>query len=352
MRRRIWACAAILALVALSLPALSAPPLDVSEISAALAAGDGARALTLTNAALSQVGLDDADHARLLVDRAFARQLQGDSDNALVDLTQAIEAHSLTDIEQSRAYLERGLILDGLGRLNDAIGDYGAVLRLDPLSAIAMNNRAMDYWRQNRFADARQDYLASIAAGNPAPEYSYYGLGQVAESEGKSEEARGFYAKAVAANPSYRLAQDRLTALRVASAAQANAPPPKNVTAPTPAPPPSSADSSAAKPPPPIRPARDQVAKAEPSPAPDSAGGAEVQLGAWHEKSLATEGWKQAVARAGGALSGLSPHIVAVDLPGKGRYYRLRVPARDGRQLCATLTAKGLACTPVSKSAD
>ena len=34
------------------------------------------------------------------------------------------------------------------------------------------------------------------------------------------------------------------------------------------------------------------------------------------------------------------------DLPGKGRYYRLRVVAPDGRQLCAVLTAKGLDCIP------
>ena len=33
-----------------------------------------------------------------------------------------------------------------------------------------------------------------------------------------------------------------------------------------------------------------------------------------------------------------------VDLPGRGRYYRLRVVTPDGKQLCAILMAKGLAC--------
>jgi hypothetical protein len=43
----------------------------------------------------------------------------------------------------------------------------------------------------------------------------------------------------------------------------------------------------------------------------------------------------------------MSPNIVPVDLPGKGRFYRLRVDAQDSRQLCATLKAKGLICIPV-----
>jgi hypothetical protein len=45
-------------------------------------------------------------------------------------------------------------------------------------------------------------------------------------------------------------------------------------------------------------------------------------------------------------LEGYSPHIVAVDLPGAGRYYRLRVATdkSESKALCEALTAKGLAC--------
>jgi hypothetical protein len=78
-----------------------------------------------------------------------------------------------------------------------------------------------------------------------------------------------------------------------------------------------------------------------------------VQLGAWRGEAEAAEGWKQAVQKAGGALTGFSPHIVPVDLPGKGRYYRLRVETADGRQLCAILIAKGQDCSvaPASERA-
>ena len=188
MHRRFGFCATMLALAALSGPARAAPPFV--EISAALAAGNGAAVLALADTGLREPNISSADRARLLMDRGFADQLLAQADNALTDLTQAIEIHGMTDLEQSRAYMERGIVLDGMGRIDDAIGDYSAVLRLDPSSLTALSNRARAYWRANHFEEARQDFLASLAANNPAPEYPYYGLGQVAESEGKPRGVR------------------------------------------------------------------------------------------------------------------------------------------------------------------
>ena len=77
---------------------------------------------------------------------------------------------------------------------------------------------------------------------------------------------------------------------------------------------------------------------------------AEIQLGAFHEQAAATDGWNKIVAQAGGALSGLSPQIVAVDIPAKGRLWRLRTSASDisaARKLCAVLITRGLVCMAV-----
>ena len=77
---------------------------------------------------------------------------------------------------------------------------------------------------------------------------------------------------------------------------------------------------------------------------------AEVQLGAWRSEAEANAGWAKAKARAGGPLDSLSPHFVTADLPGKGRYYRLRISpgaGQSGAALCASLTAKDVACFPV-----
>ena len=214
----VFAAKPLLAVLFLTLWAggvLSAPDVTtaLSQIAAALSSGNGAQALALSDATLRQAGLSAADHSRLVLDRGLANQMQGSSAAALADLTEAINARGLTVPEQARAFLERGLVLDGLNRLNDAIGDYGAVLRLTPNSPTALNNRANAFRRQNRFDEAQRDYLASLAADNPAPEYPYFGLGQIAEREGKDEEAKNFYVRALTANPGYGLAAQRLTAL-------------------------------------------------------------------------------------------------------------------------------------------
>jgi tetratricopeptide (TPR) repeat protein len=353
------ACAALLALSILPGHSLSATLATAvfANIAAAITSGNGAQAITLVDAALRQTGLDDTDRSRLLLDRGLADHLQGNSDGALSDLTQAINMRALTNAEQARAFLERGLVLDGMGRLDDAVGDYGAVLRLAPNSAAALNNRANAFRRQKHFEDARRDYLASLAADNPAPEYPYYGLGRIAESEGRPDEARNLYAHALAANLGYALAQERLTALGGAPASGTiTLRPPGGFAVAQDAPltlHPPSAQHIAAKPgfvpaQPSIKPAGYSDRDAGPGlrPALDNPGGQQVQLGAWRAEAEAAEGWNQAVKEAGGALSGFSPQIVAVDLPGRGRYYRLRVTAPDAKSLCNTLTAKGLDCIP------
>jgi Tfp pilus assembly protein PilF len=360
-------CKAMLILAGLMLPsepALSAPQTAavLSQIAAALSSGNGAQALVLSDAALAQPGISDADHSRLVLDRGLANQILGNSEASLADLTEAVNSHGLSVPEQARAYLERGLVLDGLNRLEDAIGDYGAVLRLVPNSPTALNNRANAFRRQNHLEDARRDYLASLAADNPAPEYPYYGLGQIAEGQGKTGEARNFYVRALAANPGYSLAAQRLTAL----GGTAPAPdvitlrPPGRAAAggagialhPLPAKPglfkevaarstvkPASSDRDGG---PDLRPALDNPGGDNPSS--DNPTGQQVQLGAWRLQAEAAAGWTRAVKAADGALAGYTPHFVAADLPGKGRYYRLRIMAPDGRRLCAVLMAKGLDC--------
>jgi len=375
MGKRTPFCAVVLALAALPLsgmagPAFSGPDTGqvFFQITAALLSGNGPEALALSNTGLGQAGLSAADRSRLLLDRGLADQLQANPEAALADLTEAINAQALSPQEQARAFLERGLVLDGMNRLNDAIGDYGAVLRLTPNSPAALNNRANALRRQNRFDDARRDYLASLAADNPAPEYPYYGLGRIAESEGKTGVARNFYSRALAANPGYSLAAQRLTVLggAASNADMITLKPPTDVITlkpPKGVAPPQIVEvgnaAAALRPPAAISVPRYQVA-AQPTikpvdnsdrdgqpglrPALDNPGGQQVQLGAWRLEAEAAAGWDHALKAADGALSGFSPHIVAADLPGRGRYYRLRVVTPDGKQLCAILMAKGLAC--------
>ncbi len=124
--------------------------------------------------------------------------------DALADYTLAIESRTLSDAEQARVLFDRGLLLDGMGRLDDALSDYSAALSLAPNFAAALNNRANIYRRTGHLVEARHDYLASLAAGNRQSQYPYYGLGQIAEAQGDKSAAREFYHRALAARPRLR----------------------------------------------------------------------------------------------------------------------------------------------------
>ena len=288
-----------------------------------------------------------------LVEAARALETSGQRDEALVDYTEAIESHELDRDAQARALFARGLLLDGMNKLDDALKDYDAALALSPKFAAALNNRANVYRRLRRFTEAQHDYRASLAAGNPQTQYPYYGLGQIEEAQGKTDQAKELYAKALARAPSFVLASQRLAALEAAKPIHLRPPQafaqaqkavePVVLRPPLPEPAPVHLHSPKAVPAsydrsgPALKPALDQHGL-----------GAQVQLGAWRTEAEATEGWRRAETKAEGILEGYSPRVVAVDLPGAGRYYRLRVATDKGQveSLCAALKAKGLACIP------
>jgi tetratricopeptide (TPR) repeat protein len=275
-----------------------------------------------------------------LLARGHDSEKLGAKDDALADYTLAIESRALTGDDQVRALFDRGLLLDGMGHLDDALNDYGAALSLSPKFVAALNNRAGIYRRLGRWPEARRDYLAAIAIGSSQSQYSYFGLGQIAEAEGKRADAEALYRCALAADPHYSVASDRLSAL-----SREAGPPTRSVSVsalpqvasirsfePEKAPAPSAAKN---------------ILQLKSTPA-DNEGGPEVQLGAWRSPESAAKGWSQAQRLAKEALDGLSPRIVAVDLPGAGRFYRLRVTAAQTspRALCTALASKGLDCVP------
>lgn len=363
------------------LAAMSAAPALLSEVQAALDSGDAAQAQRLADTALRE-NPDAGMRARLLLARGLARELLGDHDKALADFTAAIDSLALPPDDRAQALLQRGFLRDGLGQLDAAARDYSLVIALrTDLAASALNNRANIYRRQGRLGEAWRDYLAALQVGGSRAQYPYYGLGQIAEAQHDTDAARGYYAKAVAADPGYRLAADRLAQLGGppdATLSQPDVihlrPPPAKAQAAgdfTPVPPvpdrivlkpprarsagftPAPPEHIVLNPPPPrttSRPAPAQPpAKPGLRPALDAAAPAahrEVQLGAWRSRAEAEAGWQAALAQAPAALAGLSHRIVQADLSGRGTYYRLRAAAPDPAGLCGRLTAMGLACLP------
>jgi tetratricopeptide (TPR) repeat protein len=339
-----------------------ATPAMISEILAALDKGDAQQAAILSETALREEGTSPAERARLLLYHGLARELLGQHSAAMRDLTLSLDSHALPADERGQALLQRGFLRDGLGQLEEAVSDYTAAAALKDYNlATALNNRANIYRRQNRLWEARRDYLAALSADGGQKQYSYYGLGQIAESQDDVLAARGFYAKALIAEPAYADASVRLAVLggpldgaiavpgerivlrppsAIASGDETSAIGNKKQAA-SDSPAPAFLARAQSTVPLILRPALDQSD-------PPKGGEDEIQLGAWRSSAEADAGWKSAKARAGGALDGFEPHIVASELPGKGHYFRLRIRAgQKSGGICARLTAKAIDCIPV-----
>lgn len=314
--------------------AQAAPATDayLAQTQAALDVGDAAHAKRLVDAALGEGPMLPIQRARLLQSRGVAQELIGASDEALADYTGAIRLQALPLEERAQALLQRGFLLDSLNRWNEAVRDYSSAAVLKTSSAAtALNNRANIYRRQKHLIQARRDYLAALAAGNSRPQFSYYGLGQIAEAQQDKAAARGFYAQAVSADPGYGLAADRLAALGGA---------PEGLLA--------ASEVVTLRPPSQIVPRRKATSRPELRPSMDAAAAPQgrrvVQLGAWRSEAEAHAGWEKALTAVGDGLKGVSPQIAPVDLPGQGRFYRLRVSTSGPESLCAKLRAAGLGC--------
>lgn len=383
--------------------ALASPatPALIAEVQSALDRGDALHAANLAEGAIREPGISATERARLVLYHGLAEELLGVHETATHDFTTALDSHALPPEERAQALLQRGFLRDGEGKLNDAIADYSAVIALHGEGlATALNNRANVYRRQNKLDEAKRDYRAAFGAGSKG-QYVWYGLGQIAEAQKDIATARDYYARAIIVDPNYALASERLAALggppdTVVASSQAPVlltPPAVQSALSAKTVQPAGADSpritlrpaldQAAKRPAPAqstkqpvteqasqRPVVDQPAKqpaveqstlpATPQPpapvqsvrqpAADQSGKGEVQLGAFRSEAEARAAWAKAQTQAGQLLSGRDPRVVVADLPGKGRYYRLRTNPASGvsqRQFCDSLTAKGLGCFPV-----
>jgi hypothetical protein len=392
------------AVVLLTVPVLAddGPP-SMIAIAQALRGNHPQDAETLATQMMAAPGLSPLDNAYLYMNRGLAREKLDRRDDALADFTVAIDAKILPPDEQARALFDRGVTLDEMGRTEAAIADYSQAILIMPRYATALNNRGNAYRRIRKFDLARADYAAALAAGDDEPEFPLYGLGRIAEAQGDTVLAQSFYNKALAANASYTPASARVAKLASASMPATyalhqpttDASVEVNIPVAAPTIPVTQADSSQQVdlhpplPDPPVqtavsrphngkpvtiafglRPAildgakgtrhfarvasvaPPKIAPAVPRPverdgAMSPSMGRMIQLGAWRDEAAAASGWNHIVSRSGGLLSGINPHLVAADIPGKGRFWRVRAEPSSGinaATMCEQLKAKGLAC--------
>lgn len=347
--------------------------------------------LLCATASFAGSATDDAlqDGLRHIADASYER--------AVGDFTVALLSSSLSPAERVQVLYNRGVAWDCVGEVDTAITDYSAALELMPDYAPARNNRANDFRLAGRLDKARLDYEAVLAMAGGGHDqslaYAYYGLGAIAQTEKDLTTARAHFDRALMIVPGFVLAaqardeidraypdltahspaatpaddsadadtapvhlrrpvhrlvasvNDHSVSTRAATNCTKSAGPALRLNVP----------SSPAC----VREKRKVVPKvktvagdAAPTAVAASAttGGYAIQLGSYRNRDVAEAEWGHIVGRADGVLSGLSPVVVAADIPERGRFYRLRAVVDSyaaAADLCSTLSVRGLDCLAV-----
>ena len=163
-----------------------------AQIDAALAAGDVARAVALSRAALRR-GIVDPFACNLV---AWA-----DIEAGKAVAGEALLRRGLTLAPDDPGLLTTlGLALRRQSRLREALAAYDAAIALAPGYAIAWLERGFALHQGNSLQLAAQSY-GRAAALDPGPAAAFAGLAAIASTQGEGAEARRFAGAALARDP-------------------------------------------------------------------------------------------------------------------------------------------------------
>lgn len=131
---------------------------------------------------------------------AYRALAAGQPQAAVTGFSLAIESRGLEPEVLANALLNRALALQQLGRHEEAVGDYTAALRLDAMSAklraMALYNRGLSQQKLGRPALAIEDYTSALFLDSGLS-YAYYGRGNVLRDSGQYLFALSDYEKAL-----------------------------------------------------------------------------------------------------------------------------------------------------------
>lgn len=133
--------------------------------SAYLRAEEYERAIALMDAWLAEHPKDE-DRARVLGQRCNARAFWGqDNEKGLADCDAALKADRSLIV-----YANRGLVLLRLGRLDEAIGQFDAAIKLEPKAPWALYGRGLAKTRKGDKAGGDADIAAALAVRPNLPQ--------------------------------------------------------------------------------------------------------------------------------------------------------------------------------------
>lgn len=179
----------------------------------ALAAGDQKTAISAYSQAIESQDLPTEVLANALLNRGLAYQQLAEHQEAIDDYTAALQLDAMSAEMRATALYNRGLSQQKLPNLSGAVEDYTSALFLDPTFAHAYYGRGNALRESGQFLFALSDYEKAARYHHPNAAQVYYAEALTYESLKRPNEARKSLERAVAANPKFKQAADKLATL-------------------------------------------------------------------------------------------------------------------------------------------
>jgi tetratricopeptide (TPR) repeat protein len=118
---------------------------------------------------------------------------------------QALTGEGLTRYDETATYVNRGILKLRLNRIDEAIADFDAAIRLDPDQAEAYVNKGIAMLRrEGRWSDAIALFDTGIEKRTRRPAIAYYGRAVANEMGGRIKQAYLDYRQASLIEPKWR----------------------------------------------------------------------------------------------------------------------------------------------------
>jgi tetratricopeptide (TPR) repeat protein len=196
----------------------SANPLTVQAYSA-LTEGDSTRAISLYSQAIETRTLAPELLANALLNRALAFQQTQKHDLAIDDYTAALSLDAMSGDLRATALYNRGLSQEKMGKLPLAIEDFTSALLLNPSFSHAFLSRGNALRESGQYLFALSDFERALKFNHPDPARVYFGEAQTYELLRRPIDAKRMLRSALAVNPEYAPAREKLSALEVSTPA-------------------------------------------------------------------------------------------------------------------------------------
>jgi tetratricopeptide (TPR) repeat protein len=176
----------------------------------ALTTGDANKSVDLFTQAIAAQQLSADALANAYLNRALAYQKLGKDQNAVDDYTSALNLDAMSSDIRARALYNRGLAQERVGNSVLAIEDYTSSLLINANFSQSYLARANALRGSGQYLFSISDYERAIKNGHPQPAVVYFGEAQAYEALKRPVEAKQLLQAAVAADPSFSPAQDKL----------------------------------------------------------------------------------------------------------------------------------------------